>query len=76
MTRPPDHEMAIARRSRMVAMVIVGTALLWMVAQFAGANLGVPVRWMVLIDLIALAALAWAMIVAVGIWKMRRDKEN
>lgn len=76
MTGPSDHDLAIARRSRMVALVIVGTTLLWAAAQFAGARLDVAVRWMVLVDLMALAALTWAMIVAVGIWKMRRDKEN
>ncbi len=74
MASAPDHSKAAAR-SRVVGGVIVGTALIWMVAQFGGARLGVPVRWMVLIDLAALAAMVWAMIVAVGLWRARRDKE-
>ena len=74
MASAPDHSKAAAR-SRVVGGVIVGTALIWMVAQFAGARLGIPVRWMVLIDLAALAAMVWAMIVAVGLWRARRDKE-
>ncbi|WP_299836605.1 DUF5337 domain-containing protein [uncultured Jannaschia sp.] len=74
MASAPDHRKAVAR-SRVVGGVIVGTALIWMVAQFAGARLGIPVRWMVLIDLAALAAMVWAMIVAVGLWRARRDKE-
>lgn len=75
MTGPSDHDRAIAARSRSVAVVIVGTALAWMAMQFAGARFGVPTRWMLLVDLSALGALAWAMIVAVGIWRARRDEE-
>ena len=74
MAAAPDQSKTAAR-SRLVGGVIVGTALVWMTAQFAGARLGVPVRWMVLIDLAALAAMVWAMIVAVGLWRARRDKE-
>ncbi|WP_299814218.1 DUF5337 domain-containing protein [uncultured Jannaschia sp.] len=75
MPAAPDHSNTIAARSRQVGAVIVITALIWMAAQFAGARLGVPVRWMVLIDLAALAAMVWAMIVAAGLWRARRDKE-
>lgn len=75
MTGPSDLDKAISARSRQVAVVIVATVLVWMGMQFAGARLDIPTRWMVLADLCALAALAWAMIVAVGIWRARRDKE-
>jgi hypothetical protein len=75
MTGPSPRQEEIARRQRRVALIIVGTLVLWLPFQALGAYAGVPVRWMALADLVALAALAWALIAMVGIWRLRREEE-
>ncbi|NIP71440.1 MAG: hypothetical protein GTO04_20480 [Planctomycetales bacterium] len=74
MAGQPDPE--IARQGRIVALVIAGAMLLWMGAQFVGAKLGIDTRYMFLIDLFALAAFVWALIVTYQIWRKRRDSEG
>lgn len=75
MTGPSDHDQAIAARSRRVGAVIVATTLGWLALQLAGARMGIPVRLMGLADLIALGILAWAIYVALQMWRTRRDRE-
>lgn len=75
MTGPSEHDQAMAARSRRVGVVIAVTVVAWLVLQYAGVRLGIPVRLMGLADLVALAILAWAMFVAVGMWRARRDRE-
>ncbi|MEM9795126.1 MAG: DUF5337 family protein [Pseudomonadota bacterium] len=75
MTGPSQHDMAIARRQRRIGMVILGTFVTWALAQFVGARLGLPLRWIALVDLAALAALGWALVLTYGVWRMRREKE-
>lgn len=75
MTGPSARDILIAKRQRLVATVIIVAVLLWVGAQALGALFNLPVRWVVLMDLAALAALAWALIVLVGVWRLRREKE-
>ena len=74
MDRDPGQD--IARQGRIVALVIAGAMLLWMGAQFVGAKLALEARYMFLIDLLALAAFVWALIVTYQIWRKRRDSEG
>ncbi|RVV97255.1 hypothetical protein EKE94_14665 [Mesobaculum littorinae] len=91
MTRPPSRsgrpaatgrearaaqERALARQGRVVALVIAGTMLIWLAAQWVGPRLGLPGRYAVLIDLFALAGFAWALIVTYQIWRKRRDSQD
>ncbi len=56
-------EMALARRARLVAGVIIVTMLLWLAAQWLGGHFGLAPRYAFLFDLAALAAFVWAMAV-------------
>jgi hypothetical protein len=47
--------------------------LLWMAAQWLGAALELPARFVFLFDLAALAGFIWALFVGVLIWRKRRD---
>ncbi len=75
MAQPDKEEMARARQARLAAIVIAVTMLLWLAAQFVGGRLGLPVRFVFLFDLAALAAFFWALVVAFQIWRARQTKE-
>ncbi len=75
MSENPDADKALGRRARVVSLVIAGTMVLWMVAQWAGGKLGLPDRYVFLFDLFALAGFLWALIVTWQIWRKRREIE-
>ncbi len=67
------QERALAAKGRMVSLVIVGTMVIWMVLQFwLGPMLELTLRYTILIDLLALAALAWSFIVS---WQIKRARK-
>jgi len=67
-----DRQLATARRARTVSLVIAGTMLLWLAAQWIGPAAGMPGRFAFLIDLAALAAFSWAMVNIYWIWRERQ----
>lgn len=69
-----DAEQQIARQGRMTALVIAGTMLIWLAAQFIGPRIGLPGRFALLVDLLALAAFLWAFVNIYQIWRKRQDK--
>lgn len=76
MTRDRSKEMAQARKARMVGIVIAATMVLWMGVQFMGGKLGLPPRYAFLFDFAAIAALIWALVVTLQIWRARRDDKG
>lgn len=68
-----EQEKALARQGRLVALVIAGTMLLWMGAQWIGGKFDLAPRYAILFDLIALAAFFWALVVTYQIWRKRRE---
>ena len=68
-----DPDKMMARQARLVSIVIAATMVGWMVAQWAGGRLGLPDRYVFLVDLFALAGFLWALIVTWQIWRKRRD---
>jgi hypothetical protein len=70
-----DKDKAIARQGRIAAIVVAGAMLFWLVAQWAGPQLGLAGRYALLIDFAAMAAFVWAFVVALQIWRARRDEE-
>lgn len=80
MRLPPEQsEIELRRRSqiRRAAIVMAATMVIWMAANFAGGQLGLPARFAFLFDLAAIAALVWALIVTYWVWKARRgDSAN
>ncbi|MES2145033.1 MAG: DUF5337 domain-containing protein [Pseudomonadota bacterium] len=68
----PDLDRQLARQARLVAIVIAGTTVLWLGAQWLGGKFGWETRYVFLFDLAAMAAFVWAMIVTYRIWRKRR----
>ena len=67
------RERALAAKGRMVSLVIVGTMVLWLIVQFwLGPMLGLTLRYTILIDLLAMAALLWSFIVS---WQLKRARK-
>jgi len=73
MDHADDIDRMLAARARMVAVVIAATMLLWMAAQWAEAEIGIPPRFMFLADLAALASLFSSLYVAFQIRRRRRE---
>ena len=71
MTKEDDQR--FARQGRIVSLVIAFTAAFWVGAQVFGPQLGLPGQYAFLIDLAALAAFTWCLIVTYGMWRKRRD---
>ncbi len=69
----PEQEKQQARKTRMVSIVIAGTMLLWIGANFIGKQYGLAGRYALLIDFAALAGLFWALVVIYQIWRARQD---
>ncbi len=65
-----------SRKARVAAIVMAATMVLWMGAQFLGGRLGLPVRYVFLFDLAAIAALVWALIVTYQVWQARRAERD
>jgi len=72
MNAPTPEQKRLARDARMVGLVIAGTMILWMGAQFLGGKLGLEARYVFLADLAALAAFFWALVVTYQIWRRHK----
>ncbi len=68
----PEPKADVTRKAKRVALVIAGTMLLWLGGQRIGAEMGVPLKYSFLIDLIAMAGFIWAMVVTYQIWRDSR----
>lgn len=66
----------MARKGRMTALVIVGTALYWVVGLFIGKQMGWSQRDLALIDLTALAGFIFAIVNIFQIWRLRQKLEG
>ena len=76
-TSAEERERALAAKGRMVSLVIVGTMLLWLLVQFwIGPMLGLTARYIILIDLLAMAALLWSFIVSFQIKRARKAAQS
>ncbi|MCG6903654.1 MAG: DUF5337 domain-containing protein [Rhodobacter sp.] len=71
-----EHDKALARQGRLVALVIAGTMVLWMLAQWIGREVGLQARFVFLFDLAALGGFIWALVVTYQIWRKRRDNQG
>jgi hypothetical protein len=68
-----ERDQALSRQGRVVSLVIALTAAFWVGAQVFGPQLGLPGEYAFLVDLAALAAFTWCLIVTYGMWRKRRD---
>ena len=70
--RPDPSDLKRAAQARLVGIVLVGTMVLWLGAQWLGGQLGWETRYVFLFDLAALAGFLWALVVTYQIWRGRR----
>ena len=66
----------LARKGRIVALVIAGSIVLWLAAQFIGKAVGLPGRYALLFDFAAIAALVWALVNIFQIWRARQATQG
>ena len=72
-----EHEnLQLARQGRKVALVIAGAMLFWIAMQWFGPQIGLTMRFFVLIDLTVLAAFFWALVVAFQLWRKRQVEDE
>ena len=69
-------EQILSKQGRIVALVIAGSMLFWIAAQYIGPRIGLSGRFAILIDLLVLAALFWAMVVTAQIWRKRQANKG
>lgn len=70
MAKGPKHTNPAGRR---LALVIAGTGLFWVLANLIGSEYGWSIRTRALFDLIALAGFGLAFVIAIGLWRGRKD---
>lgn len=58
---------------RRLSLVIAGTGILWVLANLLGDEYGWSHRTRGLFDLIALAGFGVALVMAIGLWRSRKD---
>lgn len=68
-----DRDEALARRGRIVALVIALAGIAAVLAPAIVTATGLPARYEFLIYLGAMAAFVWALVATVGIWRARQD---
>ena len=68
----PEQDRNAALQARLVALVLAGTMILWVGAQWLGAKFGWEARYAFLFDLVALAGFIWALLVTYRIWRKRQ----
>lgn len=71
-----EQDQIIARKGRHAAIVIAGSMVLWVAANFAGPALGLAGNYALLFDLAALAALIYAMVNIYQIWRLRQNNQG
>ncbi|NQZ72782.1 MAG: DUF5337 family protein [Dinoroseobacter sp.] len=71
MTNKAD-QLALAKQARLAAIVIAVTGVVWLLAVSFGGQLGLPVRFVFLIDLAALAAFFFALVLLFRVWRARQ----
>ncbi len=65
-----------AKQGRVVGLVIAISMVIWIVAQSLGPYLGLPGRYAILIDFLALVAFLWAIISGMLMWRSRRTNRK
>jgi hypothetical protein len=60
---------------RLASIVIIAAMLLWFGLSALGGELGLPVRYAFLIDMLCLAALGWALTTLFIVWRRGAGKE-
>lgn len=70
-----DLDQKLARKGRMLSLVIAGTLIIWMLLQIISPMIGLPGRFALLFDFAAMAALVWALVNVYQLWRARHDRD-
>ncbi len=70
MAKGPQQSNPAGRR---LALVIAGTGLFWVLANLIGSEYAWSNRTRALFDLLALAGFGAAFVIAIGLWRGRKD---
>ena len=62
------------RQIRLAAGTIIVAFVTWVGANLLGREMDLPVRYAFLVDMLCLAALAWALWVLFGVWRRGAGK--
>ncbi|WP_324751582.1 DUF5337 domain-containing protein [Roseovarius sp. Pro17] len=71
-----DTERTQAQAGRRAALVIAGTAILWVAASYLGDKLELSPSTRIALDLMALGGFLWAFWMIYNIWRARRDNQG
>lgn len=71
-----DHDELLARKGRHIAVVIATTMILWLLLSLVVGPALLPGRYAFLFDFAALAALIYAVVNIVQLWRMRQDSQR
>ena len=72
-----DKDQEMARKGYHISLVIAGTMILWvLLSLIVGPTLGLPGRFALLFDLVALAALIYAGVNIAQLRRMHRDSKG
>ena len=66
-------ERAMARKGRIAALVIAGTAIVWLLGTTLVPMMGGQARFVFLFDMAAIAAFLWVFVVIWQIWRLRQQ---
>jgi hypothetical protein len=69
-------ELQFARRGRLLALVIAGTMLFWLAAQWIGPKIGLAGQYAVLIDLVVMAAFVMTIYNGLQLWWKRHNNKG
>lgn len=72
MTPPSESEKELARMGRRAALILAGSMLLWLGAQFLGGRLGWDLRLAFVFDLLAFVGVLWALWITYQVYRRRR----
>ena len=69
----PPSKAGDGRQGRLIALVIAGATLVWLVLGEVGRQYNWDGRYAILIDLAVMAAYVWALVGAWMLWRKRRE---
>ncbi|ABF63480.1 hypothetical protein TM1040_0747 [Ruegeria sp. TM1040] len=72
-----EQDKAIAAKGRHISLVIAGTMVAWLLLSLlVGPAIGLPGRYALLFDFAALAAMIYAGVNIIQLWRMRQNSQR
>lgn len=68
-----ENEKIQRNQTKLASYVMLGAVVVFMLGSWLGGQLGLPTRFAFLIDLVALAGFAFAMVVLFRVWRTRQN---